>query len=208
VEGLVWWWWVWYRPPLLFFYTCFCIAVFAVYDYCLEPSACMPVARMHIILECWYQQFFHFNWIRMRLTYFFFCSYRYMDLIKGTLEGSNCCWKDDINNKVWECGLHSSNWGARGSVMVEALCYKSEGRGIASRWDGFFSNLRNTSGRTMALGSTQPLTKMSTRNLKKKKWGVKGGRSVGLTTCCHLLAVGLRNVGASTSRNPRGLHGL
>jgi hypothetical protein len=37
----------------------------------------------------------------------------------------------------------------------------------------------------MALGSTQPLTEMSTRNLKKKKkrnLGVKCGRRVGLTT--------------------------
>jgi hypothetical protein len=32
-----------------------------------------------------------------------------------------------------------------------------------------FSNLPNPSGRTMALGSTQPLTEMSTRNVKKKK---------------------------------------
>jgi hypothetical protein len=31
------------------------------------------------------------------------------------------------------------------------------------------SNLPNPSDRTMALGSTQPLTEMSTRNLKKKK---------------------------------------
>jgi hypothetical protein len=31
----------------------------------------------------------------------------------------------------------------------------------------------------MALGSTQPLTEMSTRNLS---WGGKGGRCVGLTT--------------------------
>jgi hypothetical protein len=32
----------------------------------------------------------------------------------------------------------------------------------------FFSNLPNPSGRTMALGSTQPLTEMSTRYLKKE----------------------------------------
>jgi hypothetical protein len=38
------------------------------------------------------------------------------------------------------------------------------------------------SGRTMALGLSQPLTEMSTRNLKKETWGVKGGRRVGLTT--------------------------
>jgi hypothetical protein len=34
-----------------------------------------------------------------------------------------------------------------------------------------FSNLPNPSGRTMALESTQPLTEMSTRNLKKETWG-------------------------------------
>jgi hypothetical protein len=42
---------------------------------------------------------------------------------------------------------------------------------------GFF-NWPNPSGRTMALGSTKPLTEMSTRNLP----GVKGGRRVRLTT--------------------------
>jgi hypothetical protein len=53
------------------------------------------------------------------------------------------------------------------------------------RW--IFFNLPNPSSRTMALGSTQPLREMSTRNLKKEEeeeetWGVKGGRRVGLTT--------------------------
>jgi hypothetical protein len=41
-----------------------------------------------------------------------------------------------------------------------------------------FFNLPNPSSRTMALGSTQPLREMSTRNLP----GVKGGRRVRLTT--------------------------
>jgi hypothetical protein len=58
---------------------------------------------------------------------------------------------------------------------------QAEGRGIASPWGGFFSNLPNPSGRTMALESIQPLTEMSTRNLKKETWGVKGGRRVGMT---------------------------
>jgi hypothetical protein len=40
---------------------------------------------------------------------------------------------------------------------------------VPMRWN--FSNLPNPSGRTMALGSTQPLTEMSTRNLKKETWG-------------------------------------
>jgi hypothetical protein len=51
----------------------------------------------------------------------------------------------------------------------------------------------------MTLGSTQPLTEMSTRNLKKRNLGVK---------CGHLLAGCLSNVGVLTSRNPMGLHGL
>jgi hypothetical protein len=51
---------------------------------------------------------------------------------------------------------------------------------VPMRW--ICSNLPNPSGRTMALGSTQPLTEMSTRNLKKINLGVKGGRRVGLTT--------------------------
>jgi len=43
---------------------------------------------------------------------------------------------------------------------------------------GFF-HWHNPSGRTMALGSTQPLTEMSTRNIS---WGGKDGRCVWLTT--------------------------
>jgi hypothetical protein len=41
-----------------------------------------------------------------------------------------------------------------------------------------FLNLPNPSSLTMALGSTQPLTEMSTRNIPG---GVKGGRHVRLT---------------------------
>ena len=59
--------------------------------------------------------------------------------------------------------------------LVEALRYKPEGRGFDVI--GFF-HLHNPSGRTMALGLTQPLTEMSTRNVL----GGKGGRCVGLTT--------------------------
>jgi hypothetical protein len=72
---------------------------------------------------------------------------------------------------------------ARGSIVVEALSNKPEGRGIASRWgEFFFSNLPNPCGFTMALGSTQPLAEMNTRNLEKRNLGVKCGRRVGLTT--------------------------
>ena len=52
---------------------------------------------------------------------------------------------------------HSLSSGHAVAQLVEALRYKPEGRGFVS-------------GRTMALGSTRPLTEMSTRNIS---WGVK-----------------------------------
>jgi hypothetical protein len=67
-----------------------------------------------------------------------------------------------------------------------------------------FINWTNPSSRTMALGSTQPLTEMSIRNLPGG--GVKNGWSVRLTS--PLWADFLENMGASTSHNPTGLHGL
>ena len=50
--------------------------------------------------------------------------------------------------------------------LVEALCYKPEGRGF----DGVIGifHWRNHSGRTMALGLTQPLTDVRTRRIS---WG-------------------------------------
>jgi hypothetical protein len=56
----------------------------------------------------------------------------------------------------------------------------------------------------MALGSTQPLTEISTRKLP----GEKSGRRVGLTTLLPSMSRMSENVGTSTSRNPKGLHGL
>jgi hypothetical protein len=55
----------------------------------------------------------------------------------------------------------------------------------------------------MALGLTQRLTEMSTRNLP----GGKGqpARKADLTAICEPI---VENVGASTSHNPIGLHGL
>ena len=50
--------------------------------------------------------------------------------------------------------------------LVEALRYKSGGRGFDSRC----CHCLNLSGRTMTLGTTQSLTEMSTRNIS---WGVK-----------------------------------
>jgi hypothetical protein len=47
--------------------------------------------------------------------------------------------------------------------LVEALCYKLEGRGFESRCHRVFQ-LPNSSSRTTTLGLNQSLTKMSTRN--------------------------------------------
>jgi hypothetical protein len=61
-------------------------------------------------------------------------------------------------------------------------------------------HLPNPSGRTTALGSTQPLTEMTTRNIPrgKKRPALKADN---LAECLNI-------VEASTSRNPKGLHGL
>jgi hypothetical protein len=64
-----------------------------------------------------------------------------------------------------------------------------------------FFHWHNPVGRTMALGSTQLLTEMSTRNIS---WGVNAAGAHGwqpTTFMCRLS----RNLGASTSWNPLGL---
>ena len=50
--------------------------------------------------------------------------------------------------------------------LVEALCYKVEWWMVSLE----FLHCLNPCGHTMALGLTQPLTEMSTRNIS---WGVK-----------------------------------
>jgi hypothetical protein len=54
-------------------------------------------------------------------------------------------------------------YGARGNVVVEALRYKPDGVTGYFLW-------HKPSGRTMALGSTQVLTEISTRNIS---WGLR-----------------------------------
>jgi hypothetical protein len=60
-----------------------------------------------------------------------------------------------------------------GHAVAKWLRHYATSRKVAgSRPDEVvFSNLPNPSGSSMALGSTQPLTEMSTRNLKKETWG-------------------------------------
>jgi len=75
--------------------------------------------------------------------------------------------------------------GAWGSVLVKALVPGSIPGGVTE----FFSDIFPYD-HTMALGSTQPLVKLSTRNIP----GGKGGRCVRLTTSppsraeCHRMS--------------------
>jgi hypothetical protein len=57
----------------------------------------------------------------------------------------------------------------------------------------------------MALGLTQPLTEMSTKNLPGGK-GRPAPKADKLTAICEPMS--RENVGASTSHNPMGLYGL
>jgi hypothetical protein len=79
---------------------------------------------------------------------------------------------------------------------------------VPMRW--IFFDLPSPSSRTMALGSTQPLTEISNRIFPGGGGGgVKGGPPLGVTTLpptvCPLC---IQNVGASTSHNPMVLHSL
>jgi hypothetical protein len=74
---------------------------------------------------------------------------------------------------------------------------------VGSFPDGVFKifHWHNHSGRNMALGSTRPLTEMSTRNIS---WG-KGGRCMELTILLPSCADCLENLEASNSWSPKDL---
>ena len=85
--------------------------------------------------------------------------------------------------------------------LVEALHYNPEGRGFDSRWNHRDLWL-NPSGRTMALGSTQPLIEMSARNIS---WEVKAvGAYIWQPWNLHVLNV-YKILGGSNSFRPKGL---
>jgi len=58
--------------------------------------------------------------------------------------------------------------GDRGGTVVKVLCYKSGSRWFDSRGCHCNFYCHNPSDRAVALGSTQPLTEMSTRSIS---WG-------------------------------------
>jgi hypothetical protein len=64
--------------------------------------------------------------------------------------------------KIYKVLLYLSD---RGGTVVMLLCYKSEEAGSNPVCVNEFFFDKNTYVRTMALGSIQPLTEMSTRNI-------------------------------------------
>jgi hypothetical protein len=105
--------------------------------------------------------------------------------------GSRPCWGVNSNNTIF---LRSCSW----------LRHCATSRQVAgSIPDGVIGSFywHNPSGRTMALGSTQPLTEMSTRYIS---WGVNAAGAYGRQHY-HLLCGLSRNLGASTSWNLVGL---
>jgi hypothetical protein len=80
------------------------------------------------------------------------------------------------------------NWKSSDSLICRADEKKknimSVSRGFDSRWGHWILNWPNPSSRTVALGSTHPLTEMSTRNLPGGKgWLARGADN--LTAICQ-----------------------
>jgi hypothetical protein len=95
--------------------------------------------------------------------------------------------------------------GERGSIVGWGTMLQAGRSPVQVPDEVDFLNLPNLSIRAMALGSIQPLTEMSTRNLPG---GVTSDRRVELTTLPPSVSRISENMGASNSRNPKGLHGL
>jgi hypothetical protein len=100
------------------------------------------------------------------------------------------------------------NWAMSHIVWLNIVgylfcCHKVAGS-IPDEVIGFF-NWSNPSSRTMALGLTQPLTEMSTRNLPggKERPTRKADK---FNAICEPIVY--KNVGTSTSHNSMDLHGL
>jgi hypothetical protein len=71
-----------------------------------------------------------------------------------------CCIHTQCSpsNRTSIIGVDLLHYYIRGGGVVETLRYKPEGRGFDSRW----GQRLDPSSRIMVLGSTQPLTEMST----------------------------------------------
>ena len=77
--------------------------------------------------------------------------------------------------------------GDRSGTVVKLLCYKSEGRWFNPRWCHWIFHWHNPPDHTMAQGSTQPLTEMSTRRISWGwMWPVRMADNLTTSLCrCH-----------------------
>ena len=120
-----------------------------IYVQCLSGLLAYPSLYVRI-----FQSFSYFMFYNEILYAFFVPHACHMTSLSCSLRVHN-------HNYIW--GKVQIMKGARCGVMVKALRYKPAIRGFGSRWCHW-----NFSRRTMALGSTHPLTEMSTRCIS---WG-------------------------------------
>jgi hypothetical protein len=89
--------------------------------------------------------------------------------------------------------------GARGSVVDSGTMLQAGRSPVRVQDEVNFFSIPNPSSHTVAMGSTQPLTELSTSNLPAGKK---------LTPLPPSVSRMSENMGASTSRDSKGLHGL
>jgi hypothetical protein len=163
-----------------------------------------------IIILCVYHCTYIHTYIHTYIMFLY--TYQTQPLMKITSTLScqlSCCWVKVQRRNMFRlsCLKHNCLYltGACSSAVGWGTVLQAEGRVFESQWGGFFS-LPNPSCRNMAPGLTR-LTEKSTRNLPGR---VKGGRRfVRLTILPPFVSrLSRESVGASTSHNLMGFHGL
>jgi hypothetical protein len=90
-------------------------------------------------------------------------------------------WSNHIHRNMYQpFKLANANHdGTRGSSVVDALRYNPEGRWFGSRWGEWHLSIYLIIAAAWALGFTQHLTEMTTREKNKKcYWVIERGRYV------------------------------